>query len=74
MMITAPTIVMVTVWPIPHRLPMRAAPHAVFWRVTIVATAMTWSGSVACRIPSSNPSTMIGRLVMVVATFPGPAG
>src|SRR5713101_7857057 len=69
-MITPPTRVMVTVWPMPHRLPIRAALQAVRCRLTIVATAMTWSGSIACRIPRSSPKRMMGRLAIVAASFP----
>src|SRR6266542_4147666 len=54
----------------PHRLPMRAALQALRCRLTIVATAMTWSGSIACRIPRRSPSRMIGRLAIVAVPFP----
>ena len=29
--------------------------------IGLVVTAMTWSGSVACRIPRKNPSSTIAR-------------
>ena len=46
-MIAPPTTVTVTVWPMPHRPPMRPALHSVRSRLTMVATATTWSGSIA---------------------------
>ena len=69
MMITPPTTMMVTVCPMPHKLPIRAAPQALRCRLTIVDTAITWSASVACRMPRRKPSTITGRLVMLVARF-----
>src|SRR6266581_3599163 len=46
-MIAAPTTTMVSVCPIPQRIPIRSAARSVRCRVTMVLTAMTWSGSVA---------------------------
>ena len=58
-MITAPTTTMVSVWPIPHTLPIRAALRIERCRLTIVPMAMTWSGSVAWRIPRKKPRETI---------------
>src|SRR5260370_41796545 len=47
------------------------------WRLTIVDTAITWSGSVACRIPRKNPMVrMASPLVKqahLFSEFQGPA-
>ena len=51
----APTATMVNVWPQPQRIPIRPALAIERSRLTIVDTAITWSGSVACRIPRKNP-------------------
>src|SRR5579864_3583211 len=40
-------------------MPIRAARLAFRCWLTIVLTAITWSGSVACRIPRKNPITMM---------------
>ena len=40
-MIAPPTTVIVTVWPMPQRLPMMAAVQAFRCRLTMVDTAMT---------------------------------
>ena len=56
-----PTTRIVSVWPTPQSAPIIAAPPVVRWRVTMVVTAMTWSGSVACRMPRKNPSTDSAR-------------
>src|SRR2546425_2077539 len=37
------------------------------WRLTIVVTAMTWSGSVAWRIPRKKPSAMMESKVIIVS-------
>src|SRR5712664_3502776 len=55
----APTATMVSVWPQPQRIPMRPALAIERSRLTIVDTAITWSGSVACRIPRKNPIARI---------------
>ena len=58
-MIAAPTASTVSVWPSPHTMPTRLAAVRRRSRLTMVVTAITWSGSVACRIPISNPSKAI---------------
>src|SRR5215470_9576505 len=35
------------------------------WRLTIVVTAITWSGSVAWRMPRKNPSAIIERRLTI---------
>ena len=60
--IAVPTAKIVTVCPNPQKAPIRAARASFGWRVTIVETAMTWSGSVACRIPRKNPTASIERV------------
>src|SRR5580658_8611672 len=55
-MIAAPTNRIVMVWPTPHRIPIRPACRMLRCRLTMVVTAMTWSGSVAWRMPSRNPT------------------
>jgi hypothetical protein len=56
-----PASTMVTVWPRPHRTPTRAALPSFRSRLTMVVTAITWSGSVAWRIPRTNPKSAMGR-------------
>src|SRR5256885_4986375 len=51
----APTKRIVMVWPIPHRTPTSADFPIERSRLTMVETAMTWSGSVACRMPRRKP-------------------
>ena len=45
----------------PQSAPISAAPAVVRCRETMVATATTWSGSVACRMPRKNPSAQDGQ-------------
>jgi hypothetical protein len=59
-MIAPPTANTVKVWPSPHSTPIEAALRTLPCRDTIVLTAMTWSASVACSMPSRNPITMTG--------------
>lgn len=47
-MMAAPTAPMVTVWPSPQNAPTRAPAPKRRVRLTMVATATTWSASVAC--------------------------
>src|SRR5882762_545618 len=66
--IAAPTARIVSVWPRPHKIPMKAALAIERSRLTMVETAMTWSGSVAWRIPKKKPiARMANPLVMVLA-------
>src|SRR6267154_2222804 len=44
---------------------MRAAWRILRWRLTIVVTAMTWSGSVAWRMPRKNPRAMMDSKVPI---------
>ena len=53
-----PTAVTVTVWPTPQNAPTSAPAPKRRVRATMVATATTWSGSVACWTPKSRPSSM----------------
>ena len=46
-MIAPPTARIVSVCPSPQSTPVHAAARTERWRLTIVVTAMTWSGSVA---------------------------
>src|ERR1700693_1865164 len=62
----APTATMVMVWPQPQRMPMSAAFGMERSRLTIVETAMTWSGSVAWRMPSRNPMVKMARPLVIV--------
>jgi len=39
----------------PFTAPIIAEPRKLRWRLTMVAMATTWSGSVACRMPRRNP-------------------
>src|SRR5437867_2921589 len=64
-MMTPPTRTMVSVWPTPHRTPMTMPPRSVCCRVTIVLTAITWSGSVAWRIPRKKPRAMSESTVVM---------
>src|SRR5207249_7337322 len=64
--IAAPTRTIVIVWPMPQSMPMSDA-----WRIdrcplTMVLTAITWSGSVACRIPKKKPTAMTARKVTML--------
>ena len=54
--IADPTRKIVSVCPRPHSNPIVAELLTDFWRLTMVVTASTWSGSVECRIPRNNPS------------------
>src|SRR6185503_757631 len=58
-----PATRIVAVWPMPHSTPIRAAVRRRRSRLTMVPTAITWSGSVAWRIPRKNPRTARGRSV-----------
>jgi hypothetical protein len=49
------------VWPIPQKTPVIAAFRRLRWWLTIVVTAMTWSGSVAWRIPRKNPTAIMEK-------------
>jgi hypothetical protein len=51
-----PTMRIVIVWPNPQSAPISAAGRMLLWRLAIVVTAMTWSGSVAGRMPRKKPS------------------
>ena len=54
-------------WPTPQTAPISAAWLIFRYRETMVVTAITWSGSVACRIPKKKPSaTMESRLIIFV--------
>jgi hypothetical protein len=55
-MIATPTVMMVMVCPIPQAAPTSAEPASERCRLTMVATATTWSASVACRMPRMKPS------------------
>ena len=57
----------VIVWPMPHRTPMMPACPMLRWRLTIVETAITWSGSVAWRMPRRNPRPITASRLEVVA-------
>src|SRR5580704_15267066 len=59
-MMATPTAVIVMVWPTPQNAPTRAPAPKRRVRATMVATAITWSGSVACWTPKSRPSSRIG--------------
>src|SRR5258708_6432594 len=64
----APTARIVSVWPKPHKTPIHAALAMERSRLTMVETAMTWSGSVACRIPRKKPiARMANPLVITCA-------
>ena len=52
----APTNQRVLVWPMPQSIPIKPARRMLRCRVTIVVAAITWSASVAWRIPSRNPT------------------
>ena len=54
-MMRMPTTATVIVWPSPHSAPMTVVWKKRLLRARIVVTAMTWSASVACRMPSRNP-------------------
>ena len=69
-MMAEPTTNIVRVWPIPQKMPVSAAFSRLRWRLTIVVTATTWSGSVAWRIPRKNPTAIIDRkLIMTCDTL-----
>src|SRR5579871_114926 len=59
--IMAPTAKIVRVCPTPQNAPVIAARLSWRWRVTMVVTAITWSGSVAWRIPRKNPTAIIEK-------------
>ena len=56
-MMIPPTSMIVIVCPSPQAAPIIAEPRTERWRLTIVAIATTWSGSVACRMPRKKPRT-----------------
>ena len=58
-MIAPPTATMVSVWPMPQSTPISAAAPTRRCRATMVVTAITWSGSVACRMPRKKPRRRI---------------
>ena len=60
-MIATPTTTTVTVWPRPHSAPIRVRCAKRRLRLRIVVTAMTWSASVAWRMPSRNPNPASAR-------------
>ena len=64
-MMAEPTTKMVRVCPMPQKMPVRAAFSRLRWRLTIVVTATTWSGSVAWRIPRKNPTAIIDRKLIM---------
>ena len=47
-------------------MPIKAACRMLRWRLTIVVTAMTWSGSVAWRMPRKNPRAMMEMRVIIL--------
>ena len=55
-MMAPPTTRIVSVCPIPQAAPISAEPRSERCRLTIVAIAITWSASVAWRIPRNKPS------------------
>ena len=56
---------MVSVWPMPQATPIKAERLTLCSRETMVLTAITWSGSVACRMPRKNPmATMVSRPII----------
>ena len=62
-----PTAMTVSVWPTPHSAPIKEASLIVRWRATMVVTAMTWSGSVAWRIPKKKPSAMMESKLIIAS-------
>ena len=60
-MIAAPTTKIVNVCPVPQNTPIHAAFEILRSRLTMVVTAITWSGSVAWRMPRKNPRAMMER-------------
>ncbi len=58
---TAPTMVSVVMWPAPQRTPTSAPSVKRRSRVTMVATATRWSGSVACCRPRMKPRKIAER-------------
>ncbi len=55
-MMSTPTITTVIVWPRPHSAPISVVSRKRRLRFRIVVTAITWSASVAWRMPSRNPN------------------
>src|SRR5579864_7042032 len=51
----------------PQKMPVIAAFSRLRWRLTIVVTAITWSGSVAWRMPRKNPTATIERKLIMGA-------
>src|SRR5439155_25331742 len=71
-MIAPPTATMVKVWPMPQSTPMSAAAPTRRCRATMVVTAITWSGSVACRMPRKKPRRTIDTGVATPFSSSGP--
>ena len=64
-MMALPTAKIVSVCPMPQYTPTMAELARLRCRLTMVVTAMTWSGSVACRIPRKNPSAMMEKKLTI---------
>ena len=50
----------------PQKMPVNAARLTLFWRLTMVDTAITWSGSVAWRMPRKNPMAIMERKLIIL--------
>src|SRR5215467_11071600 len=64
-MMAVPTTKIVSVCPTLQKIPVQAARLILFCRLTMVVTAITWSGSVACRMPRKNPMAMMERKLII---------
>jgi hypothetical protein len=60
--IAVPAAAMVSVCPSPQNAPTSAPEAKRFVRLTMLATATTWSASVACWSPKTKPSASAPRL------------